>query len=63
MSFAAYLEKIRLQEVMRLLRETDKLIGTVGTLCRYQNRTTFYRAFHKRYGCNPGAVRGQAADS
>ena len=57
MSFFAYVEKTRLKEAMRLLRETDQPVGEIAAACGYSNRTTFYRAFRKRYDCRPGDVR------
>lgn len=57
MSFRQYIRKRRIDEAMRLLRDTrlsiDEIINAVG----YSNRSNFYRVFIEQFGKSPADIR------
>lgn len=59
-SFLAYVEELRLHQAMDLLRETSLSITDVGTQCGFSTANTFYKAFRRKYGMSPSAVRSGA---
>lgn len=59
-SFLAYVEELRLRQAMDLLRETSLSITDVGTQCSFSTANTFYKAFRRKYGMSPSAVRSGA---
>lgn len=59
-SVFAYIEELRLGEAIRLLRETSLSVSDIGLRVGYANRTTFYRAFRKRYKRSPSDIRNPA---
>lgn len=56
-NFSTYLENVRMQEAMRLLRESDKNLSELYLLVGYNNVTTFRRAFKKTFGVTPSSIR------
>lgn len=56
-NFSTYLENVRMQEAMRLLRESDKNLSELYLLVGYNNVTTFRRAFKKTFGVTPSTIR------
>lgn len=56
-NFSTYLETIRLNEALRLIRETDTSLNELYILIGYNNANSFRRAFKKVYGITPSAMR------
>lgn len=56
-NFSTYLENVRMQEAMRLLKESDKNLSELYLLVGYNNVTTFRRAFKKTFGVTPSSIR------
>ena len=56
-NFSTYLENVRMQEAMRLLKESDKNLSELYLLVGYNNVTTFRRALKKTFGVTPSTIR------
>ena len=56
-NFSTYLENIRMNEALRLIRETDISLNELYLSVGYNNSNTFRRAFKKVYGITPSTVR------
>jgi AraC-like DNA-binding protein len=59
--FTAYVLETRLQNVCRMLTDPDSRIHSVSAIammCGFNDVSYFNRAFRKRYGCTPSALRG-----
>lgn len=56
-NFSTYLENVRMQEAMRLIRESDKNLSELYLTVGYNNATTFRRVFKKTFGITPSSVR------
>lgn len=56
-NFSVYLENLRLNEAMNRLKDKDCNLTVLYMDLGYNNATTFRRAFKKRYGVPPSAVR------
>lgn len=56
-NFSTYLENVRMQEAMRLIKESDKNLSELYLLVGYNNATTFRRAFKKTFGVTPSSIR------
>lgn len=56
-NFSTYLENVRMQEAMRLIRESDKNLSELYLLVGYNNATTFRRVFKKTFGVTPSSIR------
>ena len=56
---AAYLKRLRLEEAMRLLRETDLPIKAIAQRLGYRDLANFYRAFRRGAGSPPARYRQQ----
>jgi len=53
LTFSAYVTEIRMQEATKLLLEGNLTVEEILFACGYQTKSTFYRAFSKKYGCTP----------
>ena len=53
----AYLNSCRLETAARLLLETDRRIGEIGSMVGFDNTNHFIRLFSRRYHATPGAWR------
>ncbi|MEG1379531.1 MAG: helix-turn-helix transcriptional regulator [Bacteroidales bacterium] len=55
MSYSEYITELRLQNALMLFeKQPDLSITVVSEEVGYASYTSFYRAFSKRYGINPG---------
>lgn len=61
-NFSEYLEELRMQQAMYLLRETDTPLSELYIHLGYSNPNSFRRAFKKVYGSSPKAFRHAAED-
>lgn len=52
-----YLEVLRLEAAVRLLRESPATVLEVAFSVGYNNLQTFYGAFRRRFACTPAAYR------
>jgi transcriptional regulator GlxA family with amidase domain len=52
-----YINEVRLDNARRLLRETDKPIGTIALETGFADHSHFTRAFTRRFGTAPSADR------
>lgn len=59
LTFSEYIGRIRLDEASRMLLESDERVDQIIYYCGYRNKSTFYRAFSNRYGCNPKIYRAR----
>ncbi len=62
-NFSEYLEELRMQQAMYLLRETDTPLSELYAHLGYGNANSFRRAFKKIYGSSPKAFRRTGEDS
>ena len=51
--------RCRLEKAAQLLAENDSSIETICFECGFTGKTSFYKAFEKRYGVTPGQFRKQ----
>jgi AraC-like DNA-binding protein len=58
MAFKPYLNKVRITEAKRLLRETDRTITEIAFAVGYNNIPHFNRVFRHEAGVAPSAFRG-----
>lgn len=56
-NFSEYLEELRMQQAMHLLKETDTPLSELYSHLGYSNANSFRRAFKKVYGSSPKAFR------
>ena len=56
-SFGAYVEKLRIELAIRLLRDTTHSVSSISTDCGFNVVNTFYRVFKKHYGVTPSTYR------
>lgn len=56
-NFSTYLENIRMNEAVRLIKETDISLNELYISVGYNNANTFRRAFKKTYGVTPSSMR------
>ena len=61
-SFTEYLEELRLTRAMELLRGSEYSITEIALQCGFAAQNTFYKAFRRRFGISPSAVRRQGRD-
>ncbi len=59
-NFVDYLARIRIQEAMRLLRETELPVQEITGLVGYSHYVSFNRVFKKIAGATPGDYRREA---
>jgi AraC-like DNA-binding protein len=61
MTFTAYVNKLRLTEAARLLKEKSATpIADIAYSVGYANISYFNKLFKEEYGCTPGAFRSLA---
>lgn len=61
-SFHDYINDYRVEAARQLLRssaESRATVSTIGRQAGFRTRSSFYKAFRTRIGCNPGAYRRQ----
>ncbi|WP_428410075.1 helix-turn-helix transcriptional regulator [Hyphococcus sp.] len=51
-----FLSLVRMDAALRLLKETKRTTGDIAAAVGYSDRTAFFRAFRKTYGCAPSAA-------
>lgn len=56
-NFSMYLEHIRMEEAMRLVKDTSAALSTIYLDVGYNNANSFRRAFKKTFGMSAKAVR------
>ena len=56
-SYNEYLEELRLNHAMNLLRTSDLSITEIAINCGFSTQNTFYKAFRRRFELSPSAVR------
>lgn len=56
-NFSEYLEELRMQQAMHLLKDTDTPLSELYIHLGYNNPNSFRRAFKKVYGSSPKAFR------
>ena len=56
-SFTEYVEELRLSRAMELLRGSELGITEISVQCGFSTQNTFYKAFRRRFGISPSAVR------
>ena len=56
-SYTEYVEELRLDHAMQLLRTTDLNITDIAEQCGFSTANTFYKAFRRKYQLSPSAVR------
>lgn len=59
MTYSAYLQKVRLDNAVKLLCDTDKSIEEIVSMCGYINRGYFYKIFREKYGETPSRYRSR----
>lgn len=58
-SITEYIRKLRINESMRLLRETEKSISVVAMECGFSDQSHFTRAFRAETSLTPSKFRGR----
>lgn len=56
-SFFEYIEMKRMNHASELIIQTEQPINQIMTQCGYTSLNTFYKAFKRRYGMSPTAMR------
>lgn len=56
-NFSTYLEQVRMTQAKHLLETTNIKIADLYVAVGYNNLTSFRRAFKKKYGVAPNALR------
>lgn len=62
-SYNEYLEELRLNHAMKLLRTTELSITEVAGNCGFYSQNTFYKAFRRCFDLSPSAVRHNRTDT
>lgn len=62
-TFASYLERLRVDAACRLLKDTDTPIQEVSTATGFGTDHTFRRVFRRRLGTSPSEYRGQGVEN
>lgn len=57
LSIREFIRKIRLEQAMKLLRETDKTVAEISRDCGFSDIKNFYTAFGSFAGCTPKSYR------
>lgn len=58
-TFSAYVEDMRLNKARNELRDTDLTVQEISEKCGYATPNSFYKAYKRRFGETPLAVREQ----
>ncbi len=58
-SFRKYINRLRLTEVKKLLRSSEKSIVDIMLTCGFNNQSSFNRVFYEEIGCTPREYRQQ----
>jgi len=58
MSFTAYVTQVRMDEAVRLLRDTDEKTYRIAERTGYSDPNYFSYVFKKKYGVSPTKYRG-----
>jgi two-component system response regulator YesN len=53
MNYLDYLNQVRINHAMELLKDTDEKIGTIATLCGFSNQHYFSKMFKQKTGTTP----------
>jgi len=56
-NFSAVVEKVRMEEVVRAMQETNLPITDICLRCGYSSSNSFYKAFKRVYGVSPNVYR------
>lgn len=56
-SFTEYVEELRLARAMELLHGSEYSVTEIALQCGFLAQNTFYKAFRRRFGVSPSAVR------
>ncbi len=56
-SIFAYVYRLRMEQAIKLLHDTDKSVGEVAHEVGYRSISAFSAAFHKHFGLTPSQVR------
>lgn len=56
-SFTEYVEELRLTHALELLRGSEYSVTEIALQCGFSAQNTFYKAFRRRFGVSPSAVR------
>lgn len=59
LTFTEYLTRYRLDRAAEQLPDDQQSITAIALACGFDNTRTFYRAFRKIYGCQPGQYRNR----
>jgi len=62
-NFKEYIERLRIQTSIQLLRETDETLESIAQKSGYTNTSSFIRAFKKIMGTTPGQYRNTHKDA
>jgi AraC-like DNA-binding protein len=62
-SFASYLQTMRIEQAKQMLAGTKLTIEQIETLCGFRNRTYFHRLFRATTGTTPSAFRRREPDA
>lgn len=60
-SFGSYLESIRMENAIKLIKETDKPITQIAIEVGFLSQNSFYKAFKRVYGTSPSAYKKAAS--
>lgn len=63
MTFSVYLNRLRLGDVERLLRETDNPIQEITVQCGFESMNSLLKSFKKEYGVSPTVYRKNNRES
>jgi two-component system response regulator YesN len=61
MNFVAYLTKVRMDEAVRLLQETEEKSYIIAGMVGYEEPTYFSYVFKKQFGISPAKYRQKKA--
>lgn len=56
-SYNEYVEDLRLNHAMELLKTSDLSVTEIATACGFSSQNTFYKAFRRRYDVSPSSIR------